>query len=1281
MAMLDNCSIHNSKKILKLKRLAWLQILLLKFMIELMRMKKSLWCLCFLPFILMAQTPKKYPALLWKISGNGIKKPSYLYGTMHVSNRVAYYLSEQFFEALESSEVVGLETNPGEWLDNMEKTGELAQAGGAANNNISGSFYRSAFGFSAPDKKVLQGLLSYDPDIIDGLLYRQNRSQQNFEESTYIDLFIFQTASKLNKQLISLEDFTQSEIKARLAALPDDENGDDEDSYGQVYGNSQKIEDAYRDGNLDMLDSLSKLGSSKNTQRYLINDRNLFFVNTMDSVMKSKSLFAGVGAAHLPGVEGVIELLRKRGYTVEPMMPKVTKKSHALRDEMDQKRKPVQFVKHTSSDSLFTVQLPGKLFPILQFGNISYLICPDMVNGNFFTVVRYKHQAPLFHSSAAQLKATVDSLLFENIPGKILSKTEFTTATGIAALDVLSKTRNGDEQRYHLYFTDLEMLLFKLGGRGNYASGAEAKQFFSSIQIQAPVDKQVLFSPPTGGFKVKIPANYRYHNNDNSNAIGRVEELMAYQAKSNTWMGMKQVVYNDFNYLEEDTFELIQLAKEALSQLSYTLAQNYQLGEEQALPCIRFSGTNAAQKQMAGKIFIKGVHYYLIYTVSASAPDFKSPFFESFVLTDFKYLNPMKEITDPDYFFKVQDEVTDDAQSRFNDQYAKAYKASRTKKDSVTDKGEYTNGNKYYYSPSSNEYVNVYYEQYNQYDYRSKKHFLDQVKKTLKNNGSLLLSAEQMDEKGALITYSCLLKDTATRRAIKVKIFSENGQLWEIRAPLDTLQGLKGWTKSFMESFTPLDTNKGKNLFVSKFSQLVNDLCSTDTLLRNRANAAHNNVLDLQEADLQEYLKLINSPRFSLISDESRAQFFVNSASLHNNAVVEPFKKWYAHYTDSFYLQLSILKGLAYTRTQASFTAFRDLLSGEVPLVGNSDLVEDVFNVLHDSLPLCKSFFPSMLDLCKYDEYREAVYTLLADLVHQQVIPATIYQPRLEAILADANLALKRSKAPDAQENKSGQSDSYNEFSHLDKANREQAEKLKSYLEGYTRNMNLASTAGKNNDFYFRSTLVNYAWLLSPFYATNEKAKLFIKKVAKQADDEDLMLMSIDMMKYKNVLADTLFTYFAKKETTRVYFYSELEKEHLAGLFPKTYLDQSRFIESLVKCQIELGDLYRGSKDRSEADSLVAVTVLEVSNIKQQGRLYIYRYGEAKPDEVAWCLVFVSGKGGPDKAAVVSRMELVDPGFYVDPRKKQNDNLNEARDYFRLLYRNRHASREESYAP
>src|SRR5262249_41969515 len=108
-------------------------------------MKQLVFYFLILPAFLFSQSSKKYPALLWKISGNNLKKPSYLYGTMHVSNRVAYYLSEQFFEALKGVDVVGLETNPGEWLGNMERTGELSELnqfrGGAYNQD----FYRTAF--------------------------------------------------------------------------------------------------------------------------------------------------------------------------------------------------------------------------------------------------------------------------------------------------------------------------------------------------------------------------------------------------------------------------------------------------------------------------------------------------------------------------------------------------------------------------------------------------------------------------------------------------------------------------------------------------------------------------------------------------------------------------------------------------------------------------------------------------------------------------------------------------------------------------------------------------------------------------------------------------------------------------------------------------------------------------------------------------------------------------------------------------------------------------------
>src|SRR5687768_649373 len=62
---------------------------------------------------------KKYPSLFWEISGNGLKKPSYLFGTMHVSSKIAFNLSDSFYLAIKNSEVVALETNPETWQEDM----------------------------------------------------------------------------------------------------------------------------------------------------------------------------------------------------------------------------------------------------------------------------------------------------------------------------------------------------------------------------------------------------------------------------------------------------------------------------------------------------------------------------------------------------------------------------------------------------------------------------------------------------------------------------------------------------------------------------------------------------------------------------------------------------------------------------------------------------------------------------------------------------------------------------------------------------------------------------------------------------------------------------------------------------------------------------------------------------------------------------------------------------------------------------------------------------------
>ena len=51
--------------------------------------------------------------------------------------------------------------------------------------------------------------------------------------------------------------------------------------------------------------------------RALVTDRNKRMAERIGDMAQKQSTFAAVGALHLPGNEGVITLLREKGYTVE----------------------------------------------------------------------------------------------------------------------------------------------------------------------------------------------------------------------------------------------------------------------------------------------------------------------------------------------------------------------------------------------------------------------------------------------------------------------------------------------------------------------------------------------------------------------------------------------------------------------------------------------------------------------------------------------------------------------------------------------------------------------------------------------------------------------------------------------------------------------------------------------------------------------------------------------------------------------------------------------------
>ncbi len=64
--------------------------------------------------------------------------------------------------------------------------------------------------------------------------------------------------------------------------------------------------------------SKSEFGSEK-YEDLLLNNRNKNWVKQLKEIMKKQSVFVAVGAGHLVGDFGLINLLKRAGYKVEPL--------------------------------------------------------------------------------------------------------------------------------------------------------------------------------------------------------------------------------------------------------------------------------------------------------------------------------------------------------------------------------------------------------------------------------------------------------------------------------------------------------------------------------------------------------------------------------------------------------------------------------------------------------------------------------------------------------------------------------------------------------------------------------------------------------------------------------------------------------------------------------------------------------------------------------------------------------------------------------------------------
>jgi uncharacterized protein YbaP (TraB family) len=450
-----------------------------------MILKKNLQVTIFILFCYSSFSQSKYPSILWEIQKKGSSKTSYLFGTYHTSSKGVFKLADSIFYAIKNVDMVGTEINSTTWQTEDDKYDKMKNSYQIFNSSVSDASINQGSFRKTNTIAKLPVFISFQPYSINYFLYRNNKGNEDFEEEAYLDRFIASTGYKFGKKIVGVESYMKSMISS-IEAYKESELEEKKSNKKMPDGLSRNlindmIFNGYKNNNLDIMDSLDKYNyESEAYYKKFIIDRNYDQADSIDYyIKKGNSIFAAVGSAHLPGDDGVIEILRKKGYTLRPVKLNGHDKNQieAIKNIIA----PFTMQKQTI-DNYYTCWAPGELFnsfsnPLLKIN--SYV---DMANGGYYLLSRAYNNTFYFGLKDTNVLNAVDSLLYENVKGDIISKKKI-TYQGYPALDVLSMVKNKDYERYRFIITPYEILKLKVGGKNKYVQTASVDSFFNFFKI------------------------------------------------------------------------------------------------------------------------------------------------------------------------------------------------------------------------------------------------------------------------------------------------------------------------------------------------------------------------------------------------------------------------------------------------------------------------------------------------------------------------------------------------------------------------------------------------------------------------------------------------------------------------------------------------------------------------------------------------------------------------------------------------------------------------------
>ena len=259
-------------------------------------------------------------SLLWEISGNGLEEKSYLFGTIHMICPDEFLMDDRIKNAFADADELIMELD----MDDPAMTQKMQQVSvNPGMKNIKSSFSESEL--KTLDEFLIAkygagmdqlGILK--PFVLMSMISLKMLPCEQIES---YEMFFTSLATEQKKNVEGLETieyqmglFDQIPVEEQTKEIAKMLTSE------ETLEEFEKMVDAYTSQDLEQLYAV--VTDSDMMGKYndlMLGNRNKNWIPVMEENMKENQVFFAVGSGHLAGEDGVISLLRKQGYTVNPV--------------------------------------------------------------------------------------------------------------------------------------------------------------------------------------------------------------------------------------------------------------------------------------------------------------------------------------------------------------------------------------------------------------------------------------------------------------------------------------------------------------------------------------------------------------------------------------------------------------------------------------------------------------------------------------------------------------------------------------------------------------------------------------------------------------------------------------------------------------------------------------------------------------------------------------------------------------------------------------------------